>query len=114
MHDTFSKVARLIVAGAASAYTTMTAMMLVGVWIAWGPFVGFSDTWQLWANTVTTIVTNLLAFLILHEQSRDTAAIHAKLDELIASSRASNRYIAIERLTDSEISELRQQIDQRS
>jgi low affinity Fe/Cu permease len=114
MQKKFAYVARLIVVGAASAYTTITALMLVGVWLAIGPFVGFSDTWQLWANTVTTIITNLLAFLILNAQTRDTESIQAKLDELIFVTKdANNRLIAIERGDEDEVKKAHEEIIQR-
>src|SRR6478736_8898424 len=34
------------------------------IWAACGPFLDFSDTWQLMVNTSTTIVTFLMVFLI--------------------------------------------------
>lgn len=61
----------------------MVAVLAVGVWLVLGPITGWSDTWQLWANTLTTIVTFLMGFLILASQNRDSAALHKKLDEMI-------------------------------
>jgi hypothetical protein len=46
-------------------------------------------------------------FLLQHTQNRDTVAIQAKLDEIIRTSKAQNRYIGIEELTDDELEELR-------
>jgi len=68
---------------------------------------GFSDTWQLVINTGTTIVTFLMVFLIQNTQNRDGAAIQAKLDELVRTSSAANRYVGIEELTEEELDELR-------
>jgi low affinity Fe/Cu permease len=48
-----------------------------------GPILGFSTTWQLVINTVTTIVTFLMVFLMQNTQYRDSEAIQIKLDELI-------------------------------
>ena len=48
-----------------------------------GPAFGFSDTWQLFINTGTTIVTFLMVFLIQNTQNRDSAAVQLKLDEII-------------------------------
>ena len=58
-------------------------------------------------NTGTTIVTFLMVFLIQNTQNRDGAAIQTKLDELIRSSAAQNRYVGIEHLTEEELEELR-------
>jgi low affinity Fe/Cu permease len=52
-------------------------------WVGSGPFFRWSDTWQLAIDTGTTIVTFLLVPLIQRMQSRDTQALHLKLDELI-------------------------------
>ena len=78
------------------------------VWAITGPLFRWSDTWQLVINTGTTIVTFLMVFLIQNSQNRDGAAIQAKLDELIRSSAAQNRYIGIESLTEDELTELRE------
>ena len=64
--------------------TFIGAVAIILVWAATGPLVGFNDTWQLIINTSTTIITFLMVFVIQNSQNRDTAAIHIKLDELIA------------------------------
>lgn len=48
-----------------------------------GPFLGFSDTWQLIINTSTTIITFLTVFIIQNTQNRDNLAINIKLDALL-------------------------------
>ncbi len=83
-------------------------VVLVVVWALTGPLFHFSDTWQLVINTGTTIVTFLMVFLIQNTQNRDGAAIQAKLDELIRTGAAQNRYIGIESLTEDELTELRE------
>ena len=84
----------------------ITFVLCLAVVIAWGvsgPAFGFSETWQLVINTGTTIITFLMVFLIQNTQNRDNAAIQAKLDELILTSKADNEYIGIEKLTDKEL-----------
>ncbi|MBS0363351.1 MAG: low affinity iron permease family protein [Proteobacteria bacterium] len=98
-------------AGAVSTWTGRPSAFLlcctiVLVWAATGPVFHYSDTWQLIINTGTTIVTFLMVFLIQNTQNRDNAAIQAKLDALILSSKAKNDFIGIEHLTDKEISEM--------
>ena len=61
----------------------LSALGLVAVWAIMGPFVGFSETWQLVINTTTTIITFLMVFLIQSTQNRDTLALQVKLAELI-------------------------------
>ena len=52
-------------------------------WVASGPFFGWSDAWQLVANTVTNVVTFLMVFVIQNSQNRDSAAIQTKLDGIL-------------------------------
>jgi len=52
-------------------------------------------------------VTFLMVFVIQNTQNRDGAALQAKLDELIRTSHAHNRFIGIEHLTDEEIESFR-------
>lgn len=86
---------------------------IIILWIVTGPLFGWSDTWQLVVNTATTIVTFLMVFLIQNSQNRDAAALQAKLDEVIRSlDSARNEFIGIEHLTDSEIEEIRDDLEQ--
>ncbi|MEH3144670.1 MAG: low affinity iron permease family protein [Methylobacterium frigidaeris] len=85
----------------------VVSLVAIAAWAVSGPFFHYSDTWQLIINTGTTIVTFLMVFLIQNTQNRDGAAIQAKLDELIRTSAAQNRYIGIESLTEEELTELR-------
>ena len=97
-------------AGQPAAFTT--ASLLILMWIVTGPVFGWSDTWQLVVNTATTIVTFLMVFLIQNSQNRDAAAIQAKLDEVIrAMHGARNEFIGIEHLTDTEIEDIRSELE---
>jgi low affinity Fe/Cu permease len=83
------------------------ALFVILAWLVTGPLFGFSDTWQLFINTGTTIVTFLMVFLIQHTQNKDTIALQMKLNELIAAQEgASNRLIDIEDLGDEELEAL--------
>ena len=53
------------------------------VWATTGPLFHFSNTWQLIANTGTTLVTFLMVFIIQNTQNRDAKAVQLKLDELL-------------------------------
>jgi low affinity Fe/Cu permease len=57
---------------------------IVGVgWTVLGPVFHYSDSWMLWINTITTILTFLLGFSIQFTQNRDTKEIKAKLNALM-------------------------------
>src|SRR5438093_8845761 len=77
--------------------------LLTAVWLVAGPFFGWSDAWQLIANTVTSIVTFLMVFVIQDSQNRDSAAIQTKLDELVRIISPASDLIGIEDLTQAEI-----------
>lgn len=92
--------------GSPVAFTLAVAAVIV--WAMSGPSFGFSETWQLIINTGTTIVTFMMVFLIQQSQNKDSAAVHLKLNELLASHRrASNSLISIEDLDEAELQELR-------
>jgi low affinity Fe/Cu permease len=92
----------------------LLALGAVVVWVLTGPLFHFSDTWQLVINTGTTIVTFLMVFLIQNAQNRDAAAIQAKLDELIRTSKARNSFVGLEHLTEEELETIRQQCELRA
>jgi low affinity Fe/Cu permease len=84
------------------------AVGTIVVWAVTGPLFRYSDTWQLVINTGTTIVTFLMVFLIQRAQNKDSAAIHMKLNELLAATQgASNRLISSEELSEDEVAILR-------
>ncbi|WP_416796855.1 low affinity iron permease family protein [Ciceribacter azotifigens] len=82
------------------------ALASIVAWGLTGPVFDFSETWQLVVNTGTTIITFLMVFVLQNAQSRDTRAIQTKLDELILSSKAENRFIGIENLDEEELKRL--------
>jgi low affinity Fe/Cu permease len=73
------------------------------VWLLVGPVFHFSDAWQLIANTVTNVITFLMVFVIQNSQNRDSAAIQAKLDELIRATSAHPALVGLEEQTQEEI-----------
>jgi low affinity Fe/Cu permease len=103
MNKLFSRIATFMAHQSGRPVTFLLALLIIICWAAVGSFFNYSDTWQLIINTGTTIVTFLMVFVIQNTQNRDGAALQAKLDELIRSSRAQNRFIGIEHLTDDEI-----------
>jgi low affinity Fe/Cu permease len=96
----------------ASGYPSVFALavLMVLVWLTTGPIFHFSDTWQLVMNTLTSVITFLMVFLIQTSQNRDSTALQAKLDELIRASSAQNVFVGLEQLSSEEIAEVRQQV----
>lgn len=94
--------------------TFVMALALVVIWAVSGPFFGYSEVWQLIINTSTTIITFLMIFVLQNSQNRDGHALQAKLDELILSSAAQNKFIGIEKLDEKELQELRRLIDRKA
>lgn len=86
----------------------LIALLSVLAWALAGPFLHFSDRWQLVAQTTTAVVTFLMIFCVQHTQSKDDAAMQAKLDELIrVIGSARNELIGIERADHGDIQQLR-------
>lgn len=82
------------------------------IWAVTGPLFHYSDTWQLVINTATTVLTFLAVFLIQNSQNRDGAAIQAKLDEILrAVGEARSGFVGIERLSDTEIEQIRMALE---
>jgi len=108
----FTKFANAVSRMTGRAWTFVICIALVAAWAATGPMFHYSDTWQLVINTSTTIITFLMVFLIQNTQNRDGAAIQAKLDELIRISEAENRYIGIEKLTDTQLEGILEEVEQ--
>ncbi|MGN6497838.1 MAG: low affinity iron permease family protein, partial [Tsuneonella sp.] len=104
----FTRIASAISRFSGKAATFILAIVIIVVWAAVGPMFAFSDTWQLVVNTGTTIITFLMVFLIQNTQNRDSAAIQAKLDELLrAIEGARGQFIGIEHMTDRQIEMIR-------
>ncbi|HZZ88348.1 MAG TPA: low affinity iron permease family protein, partial [Caulobacteraceae bacterium] len=56
-----------------------------------------------------SVITFLMVFLIQNTQARDSEAMHAKLDAIIAAlDDADDRYLQIERLPDTDIEDIRE------
>jgi len=104
----FDKFSATVTKITGSSYSFIVAVFLIVIWACSGPIFHFSDTWQLIVNTGTSVITFLMVFIIQQSQNKDTMALQLKLNELIAaSSKASNRLIDVEDLTDDELKQLK-------
>jgi low affinity Fe/Cu permease len=94
--------------GSPGAFVASVIMLLI--WGILGPVFHYSDTWQLVINTITTVITFLIVFLIQNMQNREAKAVNLKLDELIRSIKtARNSMVNLEELSDDELERLQKQ-----
>lgn len=81
--DIFTRFTSTIAMALGHAWVFVVALAILVIWAISGPFLGFSDTWQLIINTSTTIVTFLMVFIIQNTQNRDNLALNLKLDVMM-------------------------------
>ncbi len=92
--------------GRPAAFVAVIALTLF--WGITGPLFHFSDTWQLVMNTISSIVTFLMVFVIQNTQNRQTDAMQIKLDELIrATEGAHNTLMDLEDVDDQQLVDFR-------
>lgn len=110
MNDVFRKFSVAAANALGSSWMFITNVLLILIWLILGPFFHYSDTWQLFVNTATTVFTYLAVFLIQNTQNRDATAIHLKLDELIKGvSGARTHMVNLESLSDAELTALQEE-----
>jgi hypothetical protein len=67
------------------------AVLTIAVWLISGPLFKWDDTWQLFINTATTIITFLMVFLIHHAQhvhwEETLPVVHETEDHMSSASR---------------------------
>lgn len=91
----------------------LAAAVVVVIWAASGPSFHYSDAWQLIINSITSVVTFLMVFLIQRAQNKSAMAVQLKLNEIIGALRgASNRMIGIEELSEDDLRRLHQRYQQ--
>jgi low affinity Fe/Cu permease len=83
MKEIFRRLAEKSAHAVGSYWAFLIALLTIVVWALTGPYFNYSDTWQLFINTGTTIVTFLMVFLIQNTQNRETRIVALKLDELL-------------------------------
>jgi low affinity Fe/Cu permease len=113
VREYFRHFARRVSDFSASPVASALALALIVAWVASGPKLHFSDTWQLIMNTTSSLVTFLMVFIIANAQKRDTDALNLKLDMLIAANAdLSNRAVGIEAASEAETLQVRREIEE--
>src|SRR4051812_11372606 len=92
-----------------SSWAFMLALALTLGWLVSGLLVSppYNDTWQLAMNTISSIVTFLMVFLLQRSQNKEALAMQIKLNEIVGAVKgASNRLINVEDLSEEEVRDL--------
>ena len=104
--EVFRKFAVKASVATGTGWAFIVALLVIIGWAVSGPIFGYSNSWQLFINTGTTIVTLLMIFLLQNTQNRDSKATQIKLDELLRKMRG-DRYLNLEEMPDEEIEKIR-------
>jgi len=97
-------IALKIIAAAGSNMALICSFFVVGVWAISGRFFHFSEKWASTIQTLSSVITILMVFLIQKTQNKDSLAIQLKLNELVAAhGSASNRLVNVEGMTEEEL-----------
>jgi low affinity Fe/Cu permease len=106
VRERFNRVADRLTSALGSLPALAASVLLVVGWAVTGPIFGFSDTWQLFINTTTTVITFWMVFVIQNSANRSSKATQLKLDEIIrAQADARNEFITLDRAPDAIIAE---------
>lgn len=93
-----------------SPWAFVLALATIAGWAVTGPYFRYSDTWQLFINTGTTIVTFLMVFLIQYTQNRETRIVALKLDELLRGVEgARTSLVTLDHMSDEELEHVQQE-----
>ncbi|PDS78284.1 low affinity iron permease family protein [Rhizobium sp. L43] len=109
MHRRFRQISDLAVSWAGHRVVPVTLIAFIALWAAVGLSFSFPRQWFLLTNMLGTLIVFFILLLVQHSQNRDMMALHAKLDELIRSSKAGNHWIAAEKKDADAIEGMRQQ-----
>jgi low affinity Fe/Cu permease len=113
LNDRFNAIADRLTSALGSFWALLASVLVVIIWALTGPIFNFSDTWQLFINTSTTVITFWMVFVIQNSQNRDAKAVHLKIDELIRSIEgARNDFITLERAPEEVVAERAAELDE--
>ena len=110
MKEIFRRLAEKTAHAVGSYLAFLIALLTIVVWALTGPYFNYSDTWQLFINTGTTIVTFLMVFLIQNTQNRETRIVALKLDELLRGVEgARTGLVELDHMSDEDLERVRQE-----
>ncbi len=104
--DQFDRLADRATSWLGTAPVLIASVVLVVGWLLTGPLFAFSDTWQLFINTTTTVITFWMVFVIQNSANRQSKAVALKLDEIIrVLGQARNEFVDLDHATEAEIAQ---------
>ena len=111
--ERFNAIADRLTRALGSLPALVGSVVLVVVWALTGPIFNFSDTWQLFINTSTTVITFWMVFVIQNSANRESKATQLKLDEIIrALADARNEFIALDHASEEVLHEREREFDE--
>ncbi|RKF62054.1 Low-affinity iron/zinc ion transport protein fet4 [Erysiphe neolycopersici] len=79
----WTQICKAIARGLGSLYSFYFYWVGIGVWIALGPSLKFSDTWQLYINTATAIVLTFTSVFLQNIQQREEGTHRRCLEQAL-------------------------------
>jgi low affinity Fe/Cu permease len=92
-----------------SPYAPLVTLVLIGIALYVLPPFGIPEERMSDIHLLIGVLTLLLVFLLEHNERRDTAAVHVKLDEILLALGAEREKIGVEELPAAEVEDLRDQ-----
>ena len=115
LHERFRKMSSGLACWLGSVQAFVWSILLVVVWAAFGPFFSWSEGHQLIINSVTTVITFWMVFVIQNTQNCNDKEVQLKLAEIIRSlGKARNSFIRLEELSDAELKKIEADIKKAS
>ena len=112
MKELFRELAERASHAVGSYWAFIAAFAIVAAWAITGPYFKYSDTWQLFINTGTTIITFLMVFLIQNTQNRESRVVALKLDELLrAAEGARTGFVNLDHMSEAELEEVQEEFE---
>ena len=106
LRDVADRAADRVTSWLGSLPVLVAAVALVFGWLLTGPLFGFSNTWQLFINTTTTVITFWMMLVIQNTSNRQSKAVALKLDELIrVMADARDEFVDLDHASERELAE---------
>ena len=113
LRERFNRISDSLTTALGSFAALAASVLLVVIWALTGPVFNFSDTWQLFINTTTTVVTFWMVFVIQNSANRSAKATQLKLDEVIrALENARNEFISLDKATELTLAKAEEEFDE--